>query len=66
MALEPLLRTILHPEPNVMENVRQFMRENWLSNRIFQAYDDIVDNCCHAWNNLTGQPGRIMTIGTRD
>lgn len=27
------------PELNVMENVWQFMRDNWLSNRIFQSYD---------------------------
>ena len=54
------------PELNVMENVWQFMRDNWLSNRVFQAYDDIVDHCCHAWNNLVDQPWRIMSIGLRD
>ena len=54
------------PELNVMENVWQFMRDNWLSNRIFQSYDDIVDHCCHAWNKLTAQPWRIMKIGLRD
>ena len=25
-----------------MENVWQFMRDNWLSNRIFKSYEDIV------------------------
>jgi hypothetical protein len=25
-----------------MENVWQFMRGNWLSNRVFTTYDDIV------------------------
>ncbi len=44
------------PELNVMENVWQFMRDNWLSNHVFQAYDDIVDRCCHAWNKLIDQP----------
>ena len=39
------------------------MRENWLSNRIFRSYDDIVDHCCHAWNKLIDQPWRIMSIG---
>ena len=53
------------PELNVMENVRQFLRDNWLSNRVFQAYDDIVDHRCHAWNRLVGQPWRIMSIGLR-
>jgi hypothetical protein len=26
------------------------MRQNWLSNRVFKSYDDIVDHCCYAWN----------------
>ncbi len=30
------------PELNPVENVWQFMRDNWLSNRIFKSYDDIV------------------------
>src|SRR5262249_48868280 len=32
------------PELNPVENVWQFMRDNWLSNRIFQSYDDLVDH----------------------
>jgi hypothetical protein len=27
------------------------MRDNWLSNRVFKSYDDILDHCCFAWNN---------------
>ena len=38
------------PELNSQENVWQFMRENWLSNRIFTSYDNLVDHCAHAWN----------------
>src|SRR6516225_6374489 len=40
------------PELNPVENVWQFMRDNWLSNRIFKSYDDLVDHCCQAWNKL--------------
>jgi transposase len=40
------------PELNPVENVWQFMRDNWLSNRIFKSYDDLVDHCCEAWNKL--------------
>ena len=54
------------PELNVMENIWQFMRDNWLSNRVFQTYDDIVAQCCEAWNKLTDQPWRIMSIGMRE
>ncbi|AUX77529.1 DDE superfamily endonuclease domain-containing protein [Sinorhizobium fredii] len=50
------------PELNPVENVWQFMRDNWLSNRIFKDYNDIVAHCCAAWNKLI-QPWRIMSIG---
>ena len=53
------------PELNPVENLWQFIRDNWLSNRVFQSYDDILDHCCHAWNNLVSQPARIKSIGTR-
>jgi hypothetical protein len=54
------------PELNPVENVWQFLRENWLSNRIFRSYEDILDHCCLAWNKLIDQPWRIMSIGLRD
>lgn len=54
------------PELNPVENVWQFMRNTWLSNRIFKTYDDIVDIACHAWNQLTDQPWRIMSLGLRE
>ena len=54
------------PELNPVENIWQFMRENWLSNRIFTSYEDILGHCCEAWNTLTDQPWRIISIGLRD
>ena len=54
------------PELNPVENIWQFMRDNWLSNRVFTSYDDIVDHCCFAWNKLIDQPWKIMSIGMRD
>ena len=54
------------PELNPVENVWQFMRENWLSNRVFVSYPEILDHCCAAWNRLVEQPWRIMSIGLRD
>jgi len=42
------------------------MRANWLSNRIFESYDDIIDQCCFAWNQLIAQPWKIMSISLRD
>jgi transposase len=54
------------PELNPVENVWQFMRQNWLSNRVFTSYRDIVEHCCDAWNKLVDQPSRIMSIGMRN
>ena len=53
------------PELNPVENIWQFMRDNWLSNRVFTSYANIVDHCCYAWNKLVDQPWLIMSIGTR-
>ena len=54
------------PELNSQENIWQFMRQNWLSNRVFKSYDNIVDHCCYAWNTLIDQPWKIMSIALRD
>ena len=42
------------------------MRANWLSNRVFKSYEDIVDHCCYAWNTLVDQPWKIMSIARRE
>ena len=54
------------PELNPVENIWQFMRDNWLSNRVFTSYNDILDHCCFAWNQLIDQPWKIMSIGMRE
>jgi transposase len=54
------------PELNPVENVWQFLRDNWLSNRVFTSYENIVEHCCEAWNELIERPWKIMTIGMRD
>src|SRR4051794_22704555 len=54
------------PELNPVENIWQFVRDNWLSSRVFGSYADIVDHCCDAWNRLIDQPWIIMSIGLRD
>ena len=45
------------PELNPVETVWQFMHDNWLSNRIFETYEDIVATCSHAWNRLAAFAG---------
>lgn len=53
------------PELNPVENIWQFLRQNFLSNRVFDNYMEIVDACCDAWNALVAMPDRIRSIATR-
>lgn len=54
------------PELNCVENIWQFMRENWLSNIVFNSYEHILTACCEAWNKLIDLPDTITSIGTRE
>jgi putative transposase len=53
------------PELNPVELIWQFLRQNQLSNRVFDSYDAIVDACCSAWKALMAMPERITSIATR-
>ena len=62
----PILLPPRDPELNPVENVWQFLRQNWLSNRVFETYQDIVEAACAAWNRLLDLPNQINSIGLRD
>jgi hypothetical protein len=34
----------------------QYLRANWLSNRVFETYEAIIDAACEAWNKLIALP----------
>ena len=53
------------PELNPVENIWHFLRQNQLSNRVFDGYETIVDACCWAWNALMAMPERIASITIR-
>ena len=54
------------PELNPVENVWQYLRSNWLSNRVFETYEAIIHAACEAWGNLVAQPRTITSIGLRE
>jgi DDE superfamily endonuclease len=54
------------PELNPVENIWQYLRANWLSNRVFETYDAIIEAACDAWLKLVAQPATIKSIGMRD
>ena len=53
------------PELNPTENIWQYLRQSYLSNRVFRDYDAVVEASGSAWNKLTAEHGRIASIGTR-
>lgn len=63
--ITPILLPSRSPELNPVENVWQYLRANWLSNRVFETYDDIIDAACDAWRRLIAQPQTITSIGMR-
>ena len=63
--ITPILLPSRAPELNPVENVWQYLRQNHLSNRVFDDYDAIIEAGCQAWNRLIERPWRIMSIGMR-
>ena len=53
------------PELNAAENVWQYLRQTYLSNRVFETYDAVVDAAAKGWNQLLAEAGRIASIATR-
>jgi hypothetical protein len=54
------------PELNPVENVWQYLRSNWHSDRVFDTYDAIVGTACEAWQNLIAMPESITSIGVQE
>jgi transposase len=49
------------PELNPVERVWLFLRERFLSHRLLDGYDAVVDACCEAWNALSSDRIRSLT-----
>jgi putative transposase len=64
--ITPIFLPSRAPALNPVENVWQYLRQNWLSNTVFENYDAIIDAACAAWRSLTAKPETITSIGMRD
>jgi transposase len=53
------------PELNPVEKVWQYLPQTYLSNRVFDTYETIVETCCHAWNLLLERPETVTSISYR-
>src|SRR5262245_11052757 len=50
------------PQLNPTENVFQYLRENFLSHRVLDDYEAVVDAASRAWNRLRQETGRLKSI----
>ena len=61
----PNLPALARSRTEQVENIWQYLRANWLSNRVFDSYEEIID-ACEAWRKLIAQPETITSIGMRE
>ena len=54
------------PELNPIEQVWQYMKKHWLSNRCFDSYEAIVDAACQAWCSFAEQVATIKSLTARN
>lgn len=50
------------PELNPVERVWLYLRERFLSLRLFDTTEAIIDACCDAWVRLVAEPGRLRSL----
>jgi transposase len=60
ITLEPLPPR--SPELNPVERLWLYLKERFLSHRLLDDYNAIVDAACRAWQRLTSEPGRIKSL----
>lgn len=54
------------PELNPIEQVWQWLRQRCLSNRVFDGFEDIVEQVSNAWNTFISDVERVKLMCTRD
>jgi transposase len=50
------------PELNPVERVWLFLKQKFLSHRLLDDYDAIVDAAAAAWNRMAKQHGRLQSL----
>lgn len=64
--LTPVLLPPYSPELNAIERLWLYLRERFLSHRLWPTYDDILDACHRAWNAVRTEAGRIRSLCSFD
>ena len=60
--ITPVFLPPYSPELNAIERVWLYLRERFLSHRLWPSYQEILDACCAAWNRFRAEPGRIRSL----
>lgn len=50
------------PELNPVERIWLYLRERFLSLRVLDDTEAVIDACCAAWNALAAEPGRLQSL----
>jgi transposase len=50
------------PKLNPVERICLHLRERFLSLPLFADLGATIEGCCHAWNRLIAEPGRIASL----
>lgn len=50
------------PELNPVERIWRFLRNHYLSNRIFPDVDGVIAACLDAWSRFISEPERIASL----
>jgi hypothetical protein len=60
--LTPIFLPPYSPELNAIERLWLYIKESFLSHRLWDDYDAIVDAVCRAWQRVTGEAERIKSL----
>ena len=52
----------LEPVCPLDDDALAYLRERFLSHRLWPSYEEILDACCAAWNRLRAEPGRSRSL----
>ena len=50
------------PELNPVERIWLYLRERYLSHRVLDDYEAVLNATCQAWNRLLDETGRLKTL----
>jgi hypothetical protein len=59
--LTPVFLPPYSPELNSIERLWLYLKERFLSHRLWPDHDTIVDAVCRAWQRVTAETGRIKS-----